>query len=210
MESKYSEGEHGSAESKATAKAQGAKAKKSVCDERALSAEDKQVEDEWEALRRKKREGEIKVSSNPLAREILEGFKLNFMRMRDADTGELMWFSDELGENMFKEEIVARVPARILECRAVAREINFSSEYELRRFRLEQRVYFQGICMEEWFFSFGFVIPGSTNNWEQTIYAAEKSAMIPAHLLSGNVTIETSFFDDDLFVSKSLVRLFYI
>ena len=33
--------------------------------------------------------------------------------------------------------------------------------------------------------------------------------MLPAYLLNGNVTIETSFFDGDLFVSKSLVRVFY-
>ena len=63
--------------------------------------------------------------------------------------------------------------------------------------------------MEDWFFDFGFVIPGSTNTWQHTIYAAEENAMLPAHLLNGAVTIETSFFNGNLFVCKSLVRVFY-
>jgi hypothetical protein len=41
-------------------------------------------------------------------------------------------------------------------------------------FRLEQRVFFQGVCIEEWCFNFGFVIPGSTNTWQQSIEAAEE------------------------------------
>ena len=60
----------------------------------------------------------------------------------------------------------------------------------------------------EWNFKFGFVIPGSTNTWQQTIQAAG-DAMLPAELLSGNVTIETGFYDGDTLVSKSLVRVFY-
>jgi retinal rod rhodopsin-sensitive cGMP 3',5'-cyclic phosphodiesterase subunit delta len=170
---------------------------------------ERQVEAEWEALRRKKKEGEIKVSSDATAQSILRGFRINSMRMRDAVTGRLMWVSGDWGDDMFEQEKIARVPASILNCRAVAREVNFSSDELMENFRLEQRVFFQGVCMEEWFFKFGFVIPGSTNNWEQTIYAADRSAMLPAHMLSGNITIETSFFDGDLFVSSSVVRIFY-
>ncbi len=42
----------------------------------------------------------------------------------------------------------ARVPKRILKCRAVSREINFSSEEEMHKFRLVQRVYFKGTIIE--------------------------------------------------------------
>lgn len=42
----------------------------------------------------------------------------------------------------------ARVPKRILKCRAVSREINFSSQEEMQQFRLEQRVYFKGTVIE--------------------------------------------------------------
>jgi len=43
---------------------------------------------------------------------------------------------------------VARVPKKILKCRAVSREINFSSKEQLENFRLEQRVLFKGRCIE--------------------------------------------------------------
>ena len=42
----------------------------------------------------------------------------------------------------------ARVPKRILKCRAVSREINFSSQEEMQQFRLEQRVLFKGTIIE--------------------------------------------------------------
>jgi|EP00505_MAST-04D_sp_SCG-Rhode-Island_P004556 retinal rod rhodopsin-sensitive cGMP 3',5'-cyclic phosphodiesterase subunit delta len=153
--------------------------------------------------------GEVLVSSDPKARSIVKGFRINHMNMRDANTGQLMWQSEAWSDGLFERELEARVPPEILTCAAVAREINFSSDEELEHFRLEQRVFFQGVCMEEWFFDFGFVIPGSTNSWQSTIEAAGEDAMLPAHLLNGNVTIETSFYDGDLFVSKSLVRIFY-
>jgi hypothetical protein len=35
----------------------------------------------------------------------------------------------------------------------------------------------------EWFFSFGFVIPGSTNSWQQVIEAAPKDEMMSAEFL---------------------------
>lgn len=42
----------------------------------------------------------------------------------------------------------ARLPAAILKCGAVSREINFSSSEEITQFRLEQRVYLEGSCIE--------------------------------------------------------------
>lgn len=62
----------------------------------------------------------------------------------------------------------------------------------------------------EWFFEFGFVIPGSTNTWQSVIEAAPESQMMPANVLTGNVIIETHFFDGDLLVSKSKVKIFYV
>uniref|UniRef100_A0A3P8WSZ8 Phosphodiesterase 6D, cGMP-specific, rod, delta n=1 Tax=Cynoglossus semilaevis TaxID=244447 RepID=A0A3P8WSZ8_CYNSE len=104
----------------------------------------------------------------------------------------------------------ARVPKKILKCKAVSRELNFSSSEKLEKFRLEQKVFFKGQCLEEWFFEFGFVIPNSTNTWQSLIEAAPESQMMPANVLTGNVIIETKFFDDDLHVSTSRVRLFYV
>ncbi|GLD74558.1 retinal rod rhodopsin-sensitive cGMP 3',5'-cyclic phosphodiesterase subunit delta isoform X1 [Lates japonicus] len=101
--------------------------------------------------------------------------------------------------------MIARVPKKILKCKAVSRELNFSSSEKLEKFRLEQKVFFKGQCLEEWFFEFGFVIPNSTNTWQSLIEAAPESQMMPANVLTGNVIIETKFFDDDLHVSTSRV-----
>lgn len=49
---------------------------------------------------------------------------------------------------MLNDLVTARVPKKILKCRAVSREINFSSKEAMDKFRLEQRVLFKGKCLE--------------------------------------------------------------
>lgn len=148
-------------------------------------------------------------SDEDRAKEILKGFKLNWMNLRDAETGKVLWQgTEDLSVPGVEHE--ARVPKKILKCKAVSRELNFSSSEKLEKFRLEQKVFFKGQCLEEWFFEFGFVIPNSTNTWQSLIEAAPESQMMPANVLTGNVIIETKFYDDDLHVSTSRVRLFYV
>ncbi|XP_072030871.1 retinal rod rhodopsin-sensitive cGMP 3',5'-cyclic phosphodiesterase subunit delta [Amphiura filiformis] len=143
------------------------------------------------------------------AEDILKGFKLNWMNLRDAESGKILWQgSEDLSQP--EKEHEARVPKKILKCKAVSREINFSSHEQMDKFRLEQRVVFKGKCLEEWFFDFGFVIPNSTNTWQSLIEAAPESQMMPASVLSGNVVIETRFYDEHLLVSTSKVRLYYV
>ena len=78
------------------------------------------------------------------------------------------------------------------------------------RFRIEQKVLFKDRPLEEWNFEFGFVIPCSTNTWQSTIEAAPESQMMPARVLNGNVVIETKFFNGEMEVSMSRVRLYYV
>eukprot|EP00128_Syssomonas_multiformis_P012635 Colp12_sorted_trinity150504_noHs@31746 len=131
------------------------------------------------------------------------------MNLRDGDKGTVLWQSTE-DLSIPDLEHEARVPQRILKCKSVSREINFSSRELLEKFRLEQRVLFHGKCIEEWFFDFGFVIPNSTNTWQSVIEAAPESQMMPASVLTGNVVIETSFYDGDLLIGKSNVRVYYV
>jgi len=139
----------------------------------------------------------------------LEGFKVNWMNLRDGETGKILWQGNEdLSSPDAEHE--ARVPKSILKCRTVSREINFSSVEPMEKFRLEQKVLYKGTCLEEWNFDFGFVIPDSTNTWQSTIEAAPESQMMPAKVLNGNVIIQTMFYDGDLLVSTSRVRLYYI
>lgn len=133
------------------------------------------------------------------------------MSMRDADTGRLVWRSSDWdAKEMFERELREEIPKEILQCRVVSREIVFVSEEEMHNFRLEQRVYFKGVCIEEWFFKFGYVMSGSRNSWQQTIDAAPPSEMLPAEVLSGQVVFETSFFDGSEFLCKNSVRIFYV
>uniref|UniRef100_A0A7S2BN86 GMP phosphodiesterase delta subunit domain-containing protein n=1 Tax=Haptolina brevifila TaxID=156173 RepID=A0A7S2BN86_9EUKA len=150
---------------------------------------------------------EIIAPSDERAMAILDGFRIDWMNMSDADTGEVLW--EESGWDDLLTEREIHIPARILRCRGVSREFQFSSVEMLEGLRLEQRIFFNGGLMEEWFFHFGFVIPNSTNTWQQTIEAAEESKMLPAAALDGNVLIETAFYDDDLLVCKMLLRVFY-
>ncbi|GLV38254.1 Prenyl-binding protein [Carabus blaptoides fortunei] len=143
------------------------------------------------------------------AEEILKGFQVNWICLRDADGGKVFWQgADDLSIANVEHE--ARVPKKILKCRAVSREFNFSSKESMEKFRLEQKVLFKGRCLEEWFFEFGFVMPQSTNTWQSVMEAAPESQMMPASVLNGNVVIETKFFDDDVLISTSRVRLFYV
>lgn len=120
-----------------------------------------------------------------------------------------MW-QDNKDFSVSEKEHEARVPIKILDLRAVSREINFSSVEGMENFRLDQKVKFKGRILEEWFFEMGAVIGSSTNTWQSTIEAAPESQMMPAKVLNGNVTIETSFYDGDIFITKSIVRLYYV
>ncbi|KAI5641913.1 GMP-PDE, delta subunit domain-containing protein [Phthorimaea operculella] len=151
----------------------------------------------------------VEVTPQERVDKILQGFQVNWMNLRDADTGKILW---QHNEDMSSPDVEheARVPKRILKCRVVSREMNFSSVESMEKFRLEQKVLFKGRCLEEWFFEFGYVIPNSTNTWQSVIESAPESQMMPANVLNGNVVIETKFFDGDLLITTSRVRLFYI
>ena len=62
--------------------------------------------------------------------------------MSDAVTGEILWQDDDWGELLQERDI--HIPRRILQCRAVSREFQFSSVEMLHGLRLEQRIFFRG------------------------------------------------------------------
>ena len=72
-----------------------------------------------------------------------------------------------------------------------------------------QQISLFGNVIEEWDFKFGFVMPGSTNNWEQTIDAAEKEDMIPADVLSGNMVVETFFYSKEDIIHRTRMTVIY-
>lgn len=138
--------------------------------------------------------------------ETFEGFSISSIRMKDCETGEVLWKHDNWD---FNSVVEAHIPKSILKCKAVSREINFSSVKEISSLSLLQKVKLRGDVIEEWSFEFGFVIPNSHNSWEQVIYAAKPEEMLPAEILSGNITIETIFFQNQDPIHTSSVRVFY-
>merc|ERR1712226_1781403 len=85
---------------------------------------------------------------------IRNGFKLNWMNLRDAESGKILWQgNDDL--SLPDKEHEARVPKRILKCKSVSREVNFSSKELMNDFHLVQQVMFKGKPIEEWNFHFG-------------------------------------------------------
>lgn len=127
--------------------------------------------------------------------------------MRDVDTGKVIW-QENKDLSASGEEHKAKIPVKILDMRAVSREINFSSIEPIENLRLDQKVslqsfycililskcsyfnsiflsqiLFKGRILEEWLFEMGRVNPNTTNTWKSTIEAAPESQMMPAKVL---------------------------
>ena len=90
----------------------------------------------------------------------------------------------------------------------MSREITFSSEEEIQAFELVQKISMNGQEIEQLKFRFGFVIPKSTNTWQQTIQADAEN-MLPHEMLSGNLLVETLFLCEKGIVHRSYYRVFY-
>jgi len=56
-------------------------------------------------------------------------------------------------------------------------------------------------------FNFGFVIPRSTNTWENIIEVDENPT--DPEILSGNLVVFTEFYDGENLISKSKIRIYY-
>jgi len=56
-------------------------------------------------------------------------------------------------------------------------------------------------------FHFGFVIPRSTNTWENIIEVADTPD--DPDLLSGNLVCVTEFYEGEEMISRSMIRIFY-
>lgn len=140
-----------------------------------------------------------------------KGFRINSISLLNAENGQQLWRSEDEGNfHSSEKEITANVPKGILQLKAFTREINFSTVERIQNLRLEQTVLFNENPEEYFEFLFGFVIPGSTNSWQQTIMVDKDSDPIPHEILSGNVVVMTKFLDGEKVVASSRVRIFYI
>ena len=136
-----------------------------------------------------------------------KGFKVNHMQMRNGDTGEVMWQvnSWDLGKEFHTENITKN----LLKCKKIIRNVNFSSEEKIEDLELIQNFYLMGELFESSRFKFGFVIPGSTNDWEQ-IMIAKEDGVLPAEVLSGKLQVETLFLVQGNILYKNRILIYYV
>lgn len=152
----------------------------------------------------------IMVNDDPRAKKIRDGFKLVSIKLKNAETGEVAWTSDGWGDdNVFTTVKEAHLPKKLLTFPAVGREIIFSTQEEIKDFRIEQKFNLGDRTVENWNYKFGFAIPGSENSWETIVEAAGEGNMMPAEMLSGRLFIITSYFSGDLLISRSVIKVFY-
>lgn len=142
-------------------------------------------------------------------KHVKQGFKINHMKMKDGTSGKVFWECTnwDIGTNTYNKS--EKLPKEILNCKEVVREINFSSLEKIENLELIQNFYLHGELIESSRFFFGFVIPNSTNNWEQIIEAKEEG-VLPAEILSGNLSVETFFLTNGHVISKNSITIYYI
>lgn len=138
----------------------------------------------------------------------MSGLKVNWIELRDADTGKMLWegnegFATEIDKVI---EFSARVPKNISKCEAVSLEFNFSSEGALKKCRLEQGIMHKERCLEELNFEFGFIIPNSTSTWKSLIERSQETQKLP---LNDNVVIELKFYEDDRKINTTKIKLYF-
>ena len=138
---------------------------------------------------------------------IKKGFKVNHMQMRNGDTGEVMWQVNSW--DLTKEFHTENITKNLLKCKKIIRNVNFSSEEKIEDLELIQNFYLMGELFESSRFKFGFVIPGSTNDWEQ-IMIAKEDGVLPAEVLSGKLQVETLFLVQGNILYKNRILIYYV
>ena len=140
-------------------------------------------------------------------KKIKKGFKVNYIQMKNGENGEVMWEVNLWDVNKKSHKI--RITKELLKCKKIIRNINFSSEEKLEELELVQNFYLMGELFESSTFKFGFVIPGSTNDWEQ-IMIAKEDGVLPAEILSGKLKVETLFLIHGKVLYKNKIIIYYV
>ena len=140
-------------------------------------------------------------------KKIKEGFTVNYMQMRDGSKGRVMW--EVKSWDLTKEQHTENITKDLLKCKRIIRNVNFSSDEKIDELELVQNFYLMGELFESSRFKFGFVIPGSTNDWEQ-IMIAKEDGVLPAEVLSGKLQVETLFLIQGKVLYKNRILIYYV
>ena len=127
--------------------------------------------------------------------------------MKNGETGEVMW--EVKSWDLTKKTHKINLTKELLKCKRIIRNVNFSYEEKIDELELVQNFYLMGELFESSRFRFGFVIPGSTNDWEQIIVAKE-DGVLPAEILSGKLQVETLFLMQGKALYKNKIHIYYV
>ena len=150
----------------------------------------------------------VQISENDeLYKKIKSGFRINQMQMKDGENGRIMWESKNWDLNILTR--TEKITKELLKCKTIIRNVNFSSVEPIQDLELVQNFYLMGELLESCRFKFGFVIPNSTNDWEQIIEAKE-DGVLPAEILSGKLQCETYFLVQGRVLCKNKILIYYV
>ena len=139
--------------------------------------------------------------------KIKQGLKINHMQMKDGTNGKVLWESKDW--DLHSTSHIEKFTKELLKCKVVIRNVSFSSTEQIEDLELIQNFYLMGALLETSRFKFGFVIPGSTNDWEQIIEAKE-DGVLPAEILSGKLHVETLFLCQNKVLWKNKSVIYYV
>ncbi|KAL3798033.1 hypothetical protein HJC23_012324 [Cyclotella cryptica] len=127
--------------------------------------------------------------------------------LRNADTGQFLW------KSLYKSDghQVATRPINDFNIvqRVLVDDVASRPSFEIATDRKKS------ICLEEWAFRFGFVMPKSVNSWQSVVVSAEtkdgdgKRETIDS-LKGVDFVIDTLFYDGKTFLSKTCFRFRYV
>lgn len=129
------------------------------------------------------------------------GFKVLALTIRG--NGAVIWSSSSLNTNT---ELILTLPKNVLSFESISRELQFSSVQKIEHLSMNQRWLLNGHCIEEYEYHFGFVIPNSTNSWQNETLADE---VMSAEDLSGNLVIATLFMSSGRIICRWSARIYY-
>lgn len=141
--------------------------------------------------------------------DILSGFQINWITLRDMNSGEILWHGNE-DYSCPKTNHTIKISKKVLNSVAVVREINFSSVEVWENLKLVQTCLYKGITLDECVFEYGPVVANAVHTWQSVIEAAPEIKMMNVDILSGNIVIISKFYNDDVLVTTSKSRLYYI
>ena len=147
------------------------------------------------------------ISDDETFEKIKSGFKINLIQMKDGDSGKMMW--DCKDWDFSSPNQIVKISKELLKCKIIKRNVNFSSVEKIEDLELIQNFYLMGELLESSRFKFGFVIPNSTNDWEQIIEAKE-DGVLPAEVLSGKLKVETLFLCEGKIIIKNKILIYYV